>query len=56
MRLQVQGAELIEADDHVGVAGPGLRVAVGDGVERQHARLLGLEVGIVLSPLKVVRR
>jgi len=47
LRLQVERPELVQADDHVGVVGPGLRDPVGDRVQLQDPVLLGLEAGVV---------
>ena len=45
-RLQVQRPELIHAEDHVRVDGPGGRPSVRDGVQVVHPRLLGRVVRI----------
>jgi hypothetical protein len=47
MGLEIEGAELVVTDDHVGVCGPGLGFAVGDVVELEDPVLLHLEVGVV---------
>ena len=44
--LEVERAELIDADDHVRVAGLDVASAVHQPVQVQDAVLLGLEVGV----------
>jgi hypothetical protein len=44
--LQVEGAELVDADDHLRVAGLNLAGAVHQPVQVQDAVLLGLEVRV----------
>jgi len=44
--LEVERAELVGADDHVGVAGLDVVGAVHQPVQVQHPVLLGLVVGV----------
>ena len=57
-RLQVQRPEFVHAEDHLRVAGPGGRLAVSDGVQVVHPRLLGrvVRVGGVLPGLHGLKR
>ncbi len=47
MGLEVEGAELVVADDDVGVAGLGLGIPIGDVVELEDPVLLDFEIGVV---------
>ncbi len=47
MGLEVERPELVDADDHGGIAWARLPTPVGDLVELEDAVLLGLEVGVV---------
>jgi hypothetical protein len=45
--LQVEGAELVDADDHLWVAGLNVAGAVHQPIQVQNPVLLGLEVRVV---------
>src|SRR5581483_568573 len=47
MGLEIEWAELIDADHHGRVAPLRFPLPIGDGVELEDAVLLGLEIGIV---------